>query len=354
MTVSRHSWISAIITAVFWATVIVVICNIKVPERKAESKSTIKITLQDFEPVTAEKTLYESASQDQEQQSDGQSDLQQSESPSVPEPVNEMQKETSARHAESVLKPEPAPVSRKQPGDIEPVAKSETEPIPGKPTFVPPAIKKSVEERMAEQNAKQSSQARTFDASDYGGWEESKSASSSAAGKTPAVSGSSISGSSGTSSKTDTSSVTATSEKNTGDGSTAGLSEKLGKIKKTSGKYSSSLDNFFSRVEASMGASNGGNYMEMKDGKYRQLLQPKSPSINIWSDTSLISETRSVTVSFRVLSDGSVPLTSVSITPSSQLPQEIRTEIQNQVARWRFEPGSAESEASFKYTLEIR
>ena len=67
-------------------------------------------------------------------------------------------------------------------------------------------------------------------------------------------------------------------------------------------------------------------------------------------------ETKKVIVRFKVRADGTVPLTGISIVPSSLLPLQIQAEIKEQIQLWRFseEPSGLDGTASFDYTLEIR
>ena len=73
-------------------------------------------------------------------------------------------------------------------------------------------------------------------------------------------------------------------------------------------------------------------------------------------NAKLVDETKKVIVRFKVRADGTVPVTGISILPSSLLPLQIQAEIKEQIQLWRFseESSGLDGTASFDYTLEIR
>lgn len=92
--------------------------------------------------------------------------------------------------------------------------------------------------------------------------------------------------------------------------------------------------------------------IEMEDGSTRTLLKPESPNIVISDESArLIEGNRTVQIKFRVIENGNVPLSEISITPLSVLPQKVRSEIEEQLSNWIFEPASYDSIAVFEYSI---
>ena len=101
--------------------------------------------------------------------------------------------------------------------------------------------------------------------------------------------------------------------------------------------------------------SDGTLSMEMTDGSTRVLINPVPPIIKLSeAAAALIDTTRTVTIEFQVLSSGNVPRAQVKITPESQLPQEVRNEIYDQLSSWVFEASSSSARATFEYTIQKR
>ena len=66
---------------------------------------------------------------------------------------------------------------------------------------------------------------------------------------------------------------------------------------------------------------------------------------------ALIDSTKRLTVSFTVLASGTVPVTSVKISPDI-LPSLVSMEIREQISRWRFQSASYDGIARFEYTIQ--
>lgn len=222
-------------------------------------------------------------------------------------------------------------------------------------TFEEPKVKKSVEQLMAENN---SSAKKTTE------WNESffddsqtvQSKNISEAQNKSSVK-SSVEGTAAKSSAEKTSGVSSSSEL-AGSGN-ADVSEEtkssLANIKNT---FSSSVSgNIKSKTSVASQNSGGKLSIKMSDGKSRELLYPKNPVIFISEENAkLVDETKKVIVRFKVRADGTVPVTGISILPSSLLPLQIQAEIKEQIQLWRFseESSGLDGTASFDYTLEIR
>ena len=168
---------------------------------------------------------------------------------------------------------------------------------------------------------------------------------------------SSVEGTAAKSSAEKTSGVSSSSE-SAGSGN-ADVSEEtkssLANIKNT---FSSSVSgNIKSKTSVASQNSGGKLSIKMSDGKSRELLYPKNPVIFISEENAkLVDETKKVIVRFKVRADGTVPVTGISILPSSLLPLQIQAEIKEQIQLWRFseESSGLDGTASFDYTLEIR
>ncbi len=98
----------------------------------------------------------------------------------------------------------------------------------------------------------------------------------------------------------------------------------------------------------------GGYDIAFTDGQSRRLLYPENPTLIISSENKkLIQSSRNVRVSFDVLKDGTVGLSSIVFTPSALIPLEIQSELRSQIAQWRFEKGESTGQATFIYSIVI-
>lgn len=222
-------------------------------------------------------------------------------------------------------------------------------------TFEEPKIKKSVEQLMAENNSSAKKTAE-WNESFFDDSQTVQSRNISEAQNKSSVK-SSVEGTAAKSSAEKTSGVSSSSEL-AGSGN-ADVSEEtkssLANIKNT---FSSSVSgNIKSKTSVASQNSGGKLSIKMSDGKSRELLYPKNPVIFISEENAkLVDETKKVIVRFKVRADGTVPVTGISILPSSLLPLQIQAEIKEQIQLWRFseESSGLDGTASFDYTLEIR
>lgn len=101
--------------------------------------------------------------------------------------------------------------------------------------------------------------------------------------------------------------------------------------------------------------SSGETSVSMNDGSNRILLKPREPKISIDSDSAKnISGEPTVKITFTVLPDGTVPESSVEVSPRSLLTNEIISDIAFQLSTWKFEPGTSKATASFDFTIKKR
>ncbi len=222
-------------------------------------------------------------------------------------------------------------------------------------TFEEPKIKKSVEQLMAENN---SSSKKTAEWNEIF-FDDSQTVQSKnifeAQNKSSVKS--SVEGTAAKSSAEKKSGVSSSSEsaRSGNENVSEETKNSLANIKNT---FSSSVSgNIKSKTSVASQSAGGKLSIKMSDGKSRELLYPKNPVIFISEENAkLVDETKKVIVRFKVRADGTVPLTGISIVPSSLLPPQIQAEIKEQIQLWRFseEPSGLDGTASFDYTLEIR
>jgi hypothetical protein len=90
------------------------------------------------------------------------------------------------------------------------------------------------------------------------------------------------------------------------------------------------------------------------DGTQRKLVYPSNPTIILPDNLrKLIDSNRTVTVSFSVKSDGSVPGGLITFTPTAILPAEIRDYLRKEFSSWRFEKGGEDGQAKFLYSIKV-
>lgn len=89
--------------------------------------------------------------------------------------------------------------------------------------------------------------------------------------------------------------------------------------------------------------------IRMSDGRKRL---PPITSIQFSEDNEQqIGNNCTVEVRFKVLADGNVLLSDITIKPASILPPAVRQEIRAQVSQWRFTQGSSDGDAVFELTI---
>lgn len=265
-------------------------------------------------------------------------------------------KNQSSKDVEKIKPVEPKKIhEEKSVSQKNEIVKKESESSEKQKNFEEPKIKKSVEQLMAENNSSAKKTAEWnenfFDDSQT---VQSKNVSE-AQNKVQAKS--SIEGTAAKSSTEKKSGVSSSSE--SAENGNADVSEEtkssLANIKNT---FSSSVSgNIKSKTSVASQNSGGKLSIKMSDGKSRELLYPKNPVIFISEENAkLVDETKKVIVRFKVRADGTVPVTGISILPSSLLPLQIQAEIKEQIQLWRFseESSGLDGTASFDYTLEIR
>lgn len=273
----------------------------------------------------------------------------------APKPnVNPIQKPKEKIVEKPLPKKEPVVekvVENKSAKPVESVKK--TEPVPE----VEPVLYKSVDDLMAEQMNTTKKKTQDFDWDAMFGDSDSTVTEKTVASTPKKVdTQNTVAGTAGETSERTTSQrteSTSSQNRNTTGSSSAETSGRLSKILNAT-EYSSSNGGSFGTIKAkTISSGTGSTSMEMSDGSTRTLLVPSKPEINLSDDaSSLIDSTKTVTITFEVLSGGNI--NGISIKPEAILPKLVRDEIRNQLMNWRFEASSNTATATFEFTIEKR
>ena len=330
-------------TAVVWFLLLIFFAFAPGVQKKEEFK-TIQITLDvPQEKPEVQKTdiaSQETAASKKTQASPSKSDAAQSapasqKKPSVQQPAKTAQKQASSPAAASPKTSSPVPVEAK------------SAPAKAKITY-----KKSVDELLVEQSG--SAKSAQWDDSVFG--DDTAAVSSSNTTNSTAVNkgvyGTSALSGTAASAALDTGKAVAKTDSAVKTAATSATQNALGKI--AAATYTMSAGNGVSSSAKVNVEKNGDGSVavSMTDGSSRILLDPKKPVIFISEENAaLIDSSRTVTVSFKVLAGGNVPLSGIVISPSSLLPIQIQSEIREQISQWRFKPASSDGQERFEYSI---
>ena len=92
--------------------------------------------------------------------------------------------------------------------------------------------------------------------------------------------------------------------------------------------------------------------LKMSNGNTRALLEPVQPVINLSQNAAAtIDGSRTVKIRFKVVESGNVPQNEIQITPASILTEIVKSEIIEQISRWRFEAADYVAFAEFDYKI---
>ena len=267
--------------------------------------------------------------------------------------------EKPAKSAEPVKPAESKPENSKaapaktveQPKAAPKVPETTTAPAPKKAKI---KYKKSLDELMEEQMGASAKQ-KAFDDSMFDDVVAETNTSSQSVSKNVnrMNNSSALSGSAAVAADSTSGSVSATADRaeKTSSASSA-TSAMLSKI--SAAQYSTTIGNgLSSKSDVKVAQSTDGKLaIELSDGSARVLLEPLKPVIIISEENGKrIDSSRQVVISFRILAAGNVPFSGITITPSSALPEEIQSEIKDQVSTWRFAPASSDGQAKFEYSI---
>lgn len=325
-------------TAVVWFLLLIFFAFAPGVQKKEEFK-TIQITLDvPQEKTEVQKTdiaSQETAASKKTQTSPAKSDAAQSAPASQKKPSVQQPAKTAQKQAASPKTSSPAPVEAK------------SAPAKAKITY-----KKSVDELLAEQSG--SAKSAQWDDSVFG--DDTAAVSSSSTTNSTAVNkgvyGTSALSGTAASAALDTGKAVAKTDSAVKTTATSATQNALGKI--AAATYTMSAGNGVSSSAKVNVEKNGDGSVavSMTDGSSRILLDPKRPVIFISEENAaLIDSSRTVTVSFKVLAGGNVPLSGIVISPSSLLPIQIQYEIREQISQWRFKPASSDGQARFEYSI---
>ena len=267
--------------------------------------------------------------------------------------------EKPAKSAEPVKPAESKPENSKaapaktveQPKAAPKVPETTTAPAPKKAEI---KYKKSLDELMEEQMGASAKQ-KAFDESMFNDVVAETNTSSQSVSKNVnrMNNSSALSGSAAVAADSTSGSVSATADRAEKPSSaSSATSAMLSKI--SAAQYSTTIGNgLSSKSDVKVAQSTDGKLaIELSDGSARVLLEPLKPVIIISEENGKrIDSSRQVVISFRILAAGNVPFSGITITPSSALPEEIQSEIKDQVSTWRFAPASSDGQAKFEYSI---
>lgn len=218
---------------------------------------------------------------------------------------------------------------------------------------------KSVEERMAEQmNSKKKTNDFNWDMFEDDLQEEnSQDYVQTQKTKNPVqTQASSFSGKAGVAAKQNVSSIKSESvqkEKNASTQKTSSsTANALAKISNTSFKANTS-SGISGQTEVQTEINQDGHVkLKMSNGNTRALLEPLQPVINLSQNAAAtIDGSRTVKIRFKVVESGNVPQNEIQITPASILTEIVKSEIIEQISRWRFEAADYVAFAEFDYKI---
>ena len=267
--------------------------------------------------------------------------------------------EKPAKSAEPVKPAESKPENSKaapaktveQPKAAPKVPETTTAPAPKKAKI---KYKKSLDELMEEQMGASAKQ-KAFDDSKFNDVVAETNTSSQSVSKNvnKMNNSSALSGSAAVAADSTSGSVSATADRaekpSSASSATSAMLSKISAV-----QYSKPIGNgLSSKSDVKVAQSTDGKLaIELSDGSARVLLEPLKPVIIISEENGKrIDSSRQVVISFRILAAGNVPFSGITITPSSALPEEIQSEIKDQVSTWRFAPASSDGQAKFEYSI---
>ncbi|MGN0751324.1 MAG: hypothetical protein ACI4LS_12645 [Treponema sp.] len=256
---------------------------------------------------------------------------------------------TEKQKAPEVTKPKTAPIT-----ESKPVQKTESV-----QNAEPVGYAKSVEELMAEQmNSKKKTNDFNWDMFEDDLQEEnSQDYVQTQKTKNPVqTQASSFSGKAGVAADQNVSSIKSESvqkEKNASTQKTSSsTANALAKISNTSFKANTS-SGISGQTEVQTEINQDGHVkLKMSNGNTRALLEPTQPVINLSQNAaSTIDGSRTVKIRFKVVESGNVPQNEIQITPASILTEIVKSEIIEQISRWRFEAADYVAFAEFDYKI---
>lgn len=338
--------ISIILTGLLWFALLGVL-GFAPGFQKKEKYKTVRINLQ--QPV--ENPVLEKHGVAEPEPAPAPKSLEAPKQPSVASAPNQGAPKASVKpESKPAQAPKQAPKNQTAPAKTPSTQKTDS-------SYAKAKIKygKSVDDQLEELNDKMAGKATDFDAA----FSDDNSVVNESVAKTTgnkAVSGgNALSGSAATASNSQNSPVQAKQEaSSTNKAASTSTQYQLSEIADTN--YSDELlegtgVSATSKVKTAQNAD-GKVSMYMTDGTARILLDPRKPVIMISEENAgLITGSHTVRILFKVHAAGDVPMYSIKITPESVLPQEVRSEIAEQIAKWRFSSAESDGQAQFEYSI---
>ncbi|MCQ2981583.1 MAG: hypothetical protein MJ178_02420 [Treponemataceae bacterium] len=258
----------------------------------------------------------------------------------APEPVK---KSEPVKQSEPVKKAEPV----KQTEKVQPVQKATPAP---QPEMAPQKLQKSVEELMAEQNAKKTAKtAETIDWDAMFGDSDTVVASAADIAPKTVSSQNQISGTAAAAAETDTGYTTPVAAQKA-DVADSGLTGKLASVNKTWTGSVSGSDLTAAVLAETSGSSGSGVSLVLQDGTTRKLLMPSVINPDISAYAHLIEGQPEVTIRFEITPDGLVSYSSITV--SAGLPSQVSEAIKQYLSSelW-FEQAATTGIATFTYRI---
>ncbi len=345
--------LALLFTLIIWLTLFVILAFSPGLNQKKKYK-TVQITLALVEKIKPEEKIAGNTKKTEEQK--------QSETAKKTENVKQTQTEKKSQDAKpktsSVQKTNSDSAPKKTENSQSTQKKVEKNADSAKPAASEPKkanIKyaKTVEQLLEEQNSVSKNKNFDWDSMDF-----TENTNSSGSGKNNSEqntqklnSSDALSGTAGT--KTDVGGRISSETQKTSAGTNASSSTlaRLGEISKS--EFSSTAAAGLDTVAKGINQHSSGKYsMSMLDGSARILVYPDEPRLKISEENSkTIDSTRNLTITMKILADGTVPLGGVSFSPASAIDSAVRSELAAQIQTWRFSSASSDGQAGFYYSI---
>lgn len=324
-----------IFTGIIWF-ILLIILAISPGWNRPKKYKTVRITLEPSPVVKTEKEIASAA---------------QAAKASSPVPEQKAEKSAPKQEIPAAKKVEqPKPVSKPEPAKSQAPQQTKTEAKSAEPKKASYKIKGETSEIPTTPTKKSVSD---FDWSSLDTQSESVSTNSSSASNnvTKIDNSSSLGGSAGT--KAQESSVTSTSSVQKSSGTVSENTLKNLAAVGDAVMSDKAVNGIKSALHNGVSVSGEGKVsMNMSDGSSRVLLEPEDPGLVLSKPAAeQIENSRQLKIIFTIKSDGSVPYGDIYFEPSSALPSIAKSEIKEQISKWRFSVASSDGQARFDYSI---
>lgn len=337
--------VSVIVTLSFWIVFLVLVVAIKPKEKPAEEKfKTVQIVLADLPPV--EKKIENSSPKPSETAAAGAQEMPVVEAVvpapvqaavAAPEPVVQKNNTTTKKN----LKPVETPKV-----DNIPIVEVKDQPIQSQPFQTTPVVEQP--KTPVKTQPKQEFDWSMFDD------DPAPVTQTSTPKKVTTTNQSAISGTAGTSSTAATTTTSSSTAQKTNTTSTANSStaSQIDAIAKANTAPSTGTSNPSSTPAKTNSVSTGSITLNFNEGGVRSATTPLS--IKLSTDAQkLIEQSVSIVIRISIETDGSILRPNILV-PSAILNGTVRTEIINQIMRWKFDSADTITTASFKFNIVVQ